>query len=303
MKKVVSAFLNIFYIMLNCIFIVTSVLVPFYFSIISLTEPKTLATVIQNIDYKEVVERNPTIKSMLKKYGVDEEKADSIMKSKEAGELIEIYADETTEILLDIPDDSIFNVKLVKGLIDDNIDKALMIAEDTTGVNLKEKKIKKTINTYIKNNEKNLEKYAPALEQAHTVVKQIKASRVIQRTLTPQFIIPFSAIVLIMVGAICVLKRHNFKGFLFIGIDFAIISAFLGLVILFAKSSFMKQLAFKVSDYGTKIIESAVTICTDKLIIAIIGTILFTFIFIVFYIILCYVKHKYTVKTVASSTT
>ena len=58
------------------------VAVPFYYSIIALTKPETVAMVIQEIDYKKVIEKNPTIKSTLDKYKITPAEADTIMKSK-----------------------------------------------------------------------------------------------------------------------------------------------------------------------------------------------------------------------------
>lgn len=92
-------------VLLSLFLIVGVTAVPFYYSITALTNPETVAMVIQEVDYKRVIDKNPAVQKTLAKYGITSSEAETVMKSKQTGELIEIYADEVTEILLDIPDD------------------------------------------------------------------------------------------------------------------------------------------------------------------------------------------------------
>ena len=243
---------------------------PFYYSVIALTEPQTVTTIIQNIDYKTLIKKTPAVEAALKNYGIDYKKADEIMKSKETGELIEVYADEATEILLSIPENRKFDSSLVKELVEENIDEVLTVAKESTDIKINENAVKTTVNKYITENERELEEYAPVLEQARTVVKQIKLSKIVARTLTLPFIIIFTAVMLIIAALIFIIKRRNFNGLLFLGLDFTVISLALGLTVYFCKSSFVTSLALKMSDFGVSIIESAVSVCADRIIIALI---------------------------------
>lgn len=243
---------------------------PFYYSVIALTEPQTVTTIIQNIDYKTLIKKTPSVEATLKNYGIDYKKADEIMKSKETGELIEVYADEATEILLSIPENRKFDSSLVKELVDENLDKVLTVAKENTKVNLDQDKVKTAVNKYIAENGSELEAVAPVLEQARTVVKQIKLSKIVARTLTLPFIIIFTAVMLIIAALIFIIKRRNFNGLLFLGLDFTVVSLALGLTVYFCKSSFVTSLALKMSDFGVSIIESAVSVCADRIIIALI---------------------------------
>ena len=123
---------------------------------------------------------------------------------------------------------------------------------------------------YIEKNEKELEEYVPVLEQARTIVKQIKLSKIVARTLTLPFIIIFTAVMLIIAALILIIKRRNFNGLLFLGLDFTLVSLALGLTVYFCKSRFVTSLALKMSDFGVSIIESAVSVCADRIIIALI---------------------------------
>lgn len=269
-RKILRAATGFLYFFLNLFLIVICALVPFYYSVIALTEPQTVTTVIQNIDYKTLIKRTPTVETTLKSYGIDYKKADEIMKSKETGKLIEVYADEATEILLSIPENRKFDTSLVKELVNENLDKVLTVAKENTKVNLDQDKVKTAVNKYITENERELEEYVPVLEQARTVVKQIKLSKIVARTLTLPFIIIFTSVMLIIAALIFIIKRRNFNGLLFLGLDFTLVSLALGLTVYFCKSSFVTSLALKMSDFGVSIIESAVSVCADRIIIALI---------------------------------
>lgn len=269
-RKILRAAVNFLYFFLNFFLILICALVPFYYSVIALTEPQTVTTIIQNIDYKTLIKKTPAVEAALKNFGIDYKKADEIMKSKETGKLIEVYADEATEILLSIPENRKFDSSLVKELVEENIDEVLTVAKESTDIKINENAVKTTVNKYITENERELEEYAPVLEQARTVVKQIKLSKIVARTLTLPFIIIFTAVMLIIAALIFIIKRRNFNGLLFLGLDFTVISLALGFTVYFCKSSFVTSLALKMSDFGVSIIESAVSVCADRIIIALI---------------------------------
>lgn len=282
---------NFFCFILSIIFIAVAIIVPFYYSITALTTPKTVAEIVQNVDYKTVIEKSPNIKSALQTYGIDSTAADDFMKSDKAGELIEVYTDEVTEILLDIPDNRMFNVELIKELVDENLDDFVVLAEKNTNLNLSEKSIKANVDTFIKNNEPQIKEAIPAIEQTRTVVKTIKASTVIENTLTLNFAIILILSTISVLLIICLIKRT--KGFLWIGLDFLIISIVLALIVVFSRSSIISIAALQFSRFESEIIESAISICTEKVIIALVGTAIFAVLFLMFFVVIVLVKRKY----------
>lgn len=259
---------NFLYLLLNLFLILICILVPFYYSVIALTKPRTVTTVIQNIDYKALVKKTPTVEKALESYGIDYKKADEIMKSKEAGELIEVYADETTEILLSLPENRKIHTSHIKNMINDNIGDFLTVAKETTDIEFDEKEVETAVNEYVEENEGELKAFVPVLEQIRTVVKQIKMSQIVARTLSLPFVIAFTAVILGIALIIILIKRRKLKGVLFLGVDFAVISLALGLSVFFCRSSFVTALALEMSDFGVSIIESAVSVCTDGIITA-----------------------------------
>ena len=277
--------------LLSIILVIGVVLVPFYYSITALTEPETVAMVIQDVDYKRAIEKNSTVKKTLAKYGITTQEAQTIMKSQQTGELIEVYTDEVTEILLDIPDDAKIDIPYIKRLVDENADKFLNIAEQNINLKFKRQIVQKNIDDFFEKNEKTVQEAIPIVREVKDVVKTIHTSHIAQKTLTLQFALIFIISVFLILGVIILIMRSN--GFLWAGIDFGIISVILCVVIAFSKSNFITRVALRISDFGTQIIESAISISTEKIIIAVFGTIILTALFMGFFVVLKLLKKKY----------
>lgn len=277
--------------LLSVTFILGVVAVPFYYSITALTKPKTVSMVIQEVDYKQIIQKNPTIKKTLEKIDVTPEKADTIMKSKQTGEMLEIYADEVTQIFIDIPEDKKIDVPYIKELVENNTDKFLDIAEANTDLNFKREKAKQNVDKFFEKNEVAIEESVETIEEVRDVIKTIYTSRVLEKKLS--FWIAFAIIAwsFIVIGIIIALMRSN--GFLWIGIDFALISSLLCFIVAFGKSKFITTLALKISDFGTQIVESAISISVEKIIIAVFGSMILMILFIIFFVVLKLLKYKY----------
>lgn len=284
MKKIIC-------VLLSFVFVLGVVAVPFYYSIVALTKPETVALVIQEVDYKQVIQKNPTLKKTLAKYNITPAKADTIMKSTQAGELVEIYADEVTKIFLDIPEEKKIDVGYIKSIVKDNTDKFLDIAEENTNFKFKREKAKEEVSEFLEKNEIVIEESVEIIEEVRDVVKTVYTSRVVEKKLSFWIAVAFIISSFIVIADIIVLMRSN--GFLWVGIDFAVISILLGLIIGFGKSDFINSLAFKMSDFGVDIIESAITISTEKMIIAVFGTTILTVLFIGFFVTAKLLKYKY----------
>ncbi|MBR4123370.1 MAG: hypothetical protein IKT93_02995, partial [Clostridia bacterium] len=277
------------------VFILGVVAVPFYYSIVALTKPKTVAMVIREVDYKQVIQKNPALKKTFAKYDITPTDVDTIMKSTQAGELVEIYADEVTQIFLDIPDKKKLDVGYIKGIVNNNIDKFLDITEQNTNFKLDHKTLKKEVAQFLEKNEPTIEESVELIEEVRDVVKTIHTSRVVEKKISFWIAVVFIIVSLIMMADIIVLMHSN--GFLWVGIDFAIISVLLGLIIGFCKSNFINTLALGISNFGVSIIESAIMVSTEKMLIAAFGTTILSVLFIGFFVALKLLKRKYLNNT------
>ena len=283
-------------ILFSVVLVLGVVMIPFYYSITALTKPETVAMVIQEVDYKQIIQKNPAIKNTLAELDVTPEKADTIMKSKQAGEIVEIYADEVTQIFLDIPEEKKIDVPYIRELVENNTDKFLDIAEENTNLKFEREKAKPTVDAFFEKNEALIEESVATIEEVRDVVKTIYTSHVVEKTLSFRIAVAIIASAFIVIGIIIALMRSY--GFLWVGLDFALSSVLIGLIIAFCKSEFISNFAWKISDFGTQIVESAISISVEKMIIAVFGSIIFMVLFIVFFVVLKLLKYKY--KTEAS---
>lgn len=277
-------------IILSMAFVLMSVVLPFYYSITALTKPKTITEIVQSIDYKTVIKKTTVIETVLKQNGINAQKAEEFMKSKEAGEIIEIYTDETKDILLNIPNDKMIDVPLIKELAEENLDDFVKIAEENTGKNFSEKKIKKNVDTFIEKNERQIEEAIPVIETTRKVVKTVHESEVAQKTLSTKFIIALVAVGIVFMALIILMKKNN--GFIWLCINCMISSLLLATVLVFAQSDFMGKMALKLSDFNVEIIESAVSVCSEKIAIAFGISSLSTFLFIIIFIAIKGIQKK-----------
>lgn len=276
---------------LSIVFVLGVVTVPFYYSIVALTEPETVSVVIQEVDYNRVIQENPTLKETLARYNITPSKADSIMKSEKAGKLVEIYTDEVTELFLNIPDEQRLDVPYLKRLVEENTDKFLDIAEDNADIKLNREKTKQSVTSFIEKNGAVIEESAAVIEDVRDVVKTVYTSRVLEKKLSLWIGIELAVAALILIAVIVVLMRSG--GFLWVGIDFAIASVLLGLIVAFCGSSFVSKLALKMSDFGTHIVESAITVSTPKIITALFITVVMTVLFTGFFAAIKLMERKY----------
>ena len=277
--------------LLSLLLVLGVVAVPFYYSINALTKPETVSMVIQEVDYKKIIQKNPTIKKTLAKYDITPTKADTIMKSEQTGELLEIYADEVTHIFLDIPEDKKLDVPYIKKLVEDNTDKFLDITEEKTNFKFKRETVEKEVDNFLEKNVVVIEESVATIEQVRDVVKTIYTSRVVKKEVSVLVGVIFISLVFVVIAGIIALMRSN--GFLWVGIDFLLITTLLSFIIAFAKSNFISGLALKVSDFSVQIVESAISVSVEKMIIALFSSIIFAIIFIGFFVALKLLKNKY----------
>lgn len=286
--------------LLSLLLVFGVVAVPFYYSINALTKPETVSMVIQEVDYKKIIQKNPAIKKTLAKYDITPTKADTIMKSEQTGELLEIYADEVTHIFLDIPEDKKLDVPYIKKLVEDNTDKFLDITEEKTNFKFKRETVEKEVDNFLEKNVVVIEESVATIEQVRDVVKTIYTSRVVKKEVSVLVGVIFISLVFVVIAGIIALMRSN--GFLWVGIDFLLITTLLSFIIAFAKSNFISGLALKVSDFSVQIVESAISVSVEKMIIALFSSIIFAIIFIGFFVALKLLKNKYQKLPAAEAT-
>lgn len=271
-RKILNA-VSVFFSVIICIALVLLLVVtPFYYSVTALTKPETIVKIIQDVDYERLIEEDKVIKKTVKSMGLTAKTADELIKSEQAGKLIEVYADDAVELLMQIPKEKEWNAGLIKEIVNDNMDRIIEVADQNIDQSFSKNLLRAKINTAIESNEKLIEKAAPVLNQVKVVVETVKASRVIERTMTVKFAIALGAAFAVAATAVCLLRRREFKGFLWLSISFITAVLLLAAVVIYSKSGFVNTLAVSMSDFGTEILTSAISVYADKLIAALLCT-------------------------------
>ncbi len=291
-KDTIFIILKIFVCMfLSAALVLGAVAVSFYYSVIALTKPEMVTMFIQEVDYKKVIQKNPVIKNELSKIGITPTEADAVMKSKQAAELIKVYTDEVTQIFLDIPDEKRLDIDYIRELVEENTDVFINITEENTNLKFKREETKHEIEAFLQKNEVAIEETAVMINNVRDVAKTIHTSRVIEEKLSFWFVIALIGAAFIIIAGIIVIMRSN--GFLCVSVNFALISIILCVIILFAKSDFVSVLAYKISDFGMQIVESAVSVSVEKLMTAVLSMGIVSILFMGFFVTVKFLKYKY----------
>ncbi len=271
-------------VLFSVVLVCLAVVVPFYYSITGLTKPKAVASVVQSIDYVQMVDQSAAVQQALSGYGVDGKAADEIMKSKETGNLIQEYADKVTEILLTIPSDRPIDMPLIREVVDDNLDKVLNVAEENAGVALPRKEITTVVDSFIDENQQEIKQSLPLLETARAVIKTVRMSAVVSRTMTWQFGLLLGLVGAALMAAILLFHKKNAAGLLWITVDSGIAAALLLLLMLFSRHALVNTVAQNISGFGTDIVRSAIRVSTDTVQIGLIAAIACMLLFLGTYI-------------------
>ncbi len=196
-------------VLLNVILVIGVTFVPFYYSITSLTRPETIAMVMRKVDYEQVVEQSPSIKRALQKYDITPEEADKIMKSKQTGDIVEVYADEITKIFLEMPEDKTFDADDLRETFTVKSGKIADITQKSTDGKIKSEEAKKSIDDFFVENEAEIEESITLIKTAKDVVTTVHTSLVIKNSLTLWGALILVVIAFIIIAAIIVLMRSN----------------------------------------------------------------------------------------------
>ena len=272
------------------IYVITSVVVnAFYYSIKALTKPESVAVVIQQVDYKRVFDANPLVKQILVKNGITTAVAENILKSEQGARIIEAYTKEISEIFKQVPDDKISDASYFKKLISENKLKFMSVAEKYPDMKLSPQMVESTIDNLIKDDQI-IKKALSVMTEIKDITRLVETSRTITNVASLWSII---SIVMALVSVVAIIVIMHSNGFLIVGVDFAVISIILCLVIAFSKSNFISLFALEISDFGEQIIESAVSVSIEKIQIVFVGAIIMAVLFSGFFVLLKLLKRKY----------
>ncbi len=134
---ILAAFLSIF-------LVIMCIVIPVFTSATSITKPKKLVTLVQAIDYKELMTQNTEVESSKEEFGIPAEVMNELISSKAAGEIIELFAEDISAVLTGKKiEKSSITADTIKKIVNDNIDEITEIVKSASKEELKDNDVKK----------------------------------------------------------------------------------------------------------------------------------------------------------------
>lgn len=257
---------------LSIIFIVTAFVLPVYYSVAGMLQPKTITTVIQNIDYVEIIKESSDVNEAIGELGIDSKVTDEIIKSKEVGALLQDCAGKITEVLGDSAADlSQIDTAFLQGLVDEHIDGILNVVEEKLETPIAKEELKTEINKFVEENGVALQEAVQELEPVkQAIVSYETVTKTVQNTLKWYYALGLVLVLVVVLGLIYLMRKRNFGGFIWIAVDTGIVGLLVSGVVAVIGSGLMKELIADLPSFATGIVDSAIGAAETKLIIALV---------------------------------
>lgn len=259
-------------VILSIVFILVAFAIPVYYSVAGMLQPKTLTTVIQNIDYVEIIKESADVNQAIEDLGIDSKVTDEIIKSKEVGALLEDCAGKLTEVLGDSAADlSQLDTSFLQGLVDEHIDDILNVVEEKTEIPIVKEEIKTAVNQLIEENSDAIEETMLELEPVkQAIVTYDTVTETVQRTLKWQYALGLALVEALLLGLIYLMRKRNFGGFIWIAVDTGIVGILVSVMVAIIGSGLIEQIIADLPSFATGIVDSAVGTALTKLTIALV---------------------------------
>lgn len=259
-------------VILSIVFILVAFALPVYYSVAGMLQPKTLTTVIQNIDYVEIIKESADVNQAIEDLGIDSKVTDEIIKSKEVGALLEDCAGKLTEVLGDSAADlSQLDTSFLQGLVDEHIDDILNVVEEKTEIPIVKEEIKTAVNQLIEENSDAIEETMLELEPVkQAIVTYDTVTETVQRTLKWQYALGFALVEALLLGLIYLMRKRNFGGFIWIAVDTGIVGILVSVMVAIIGSGLIEQIIADLPSFASGIVDSAVGTALTKLTIALV---------------------------------
>lgn len=298
--NVLGVFLSV---ILSILFVFIAFIVPIYYSVAGLIMPKTITTVIQKIDYVEVLQSSEEVNNTIKEIGIDAEIANEVMKSKEVGVLLEDFSSEVTTVLSD-PEADLNDVDapFVQEVVDRHIDDIVPVVEKESGAPVQCDKVKSEITKVIKSKDKEIKQMALELQPIkETVTSFSTITKTIQTISKWQYILLICLLEILLLALIYFIRRKNYGGFIWIAVGTGIVGVLVSSVAIVFGSGIVKSFVSELPQILGDIVSTAVGTIVTKLVIALVVCFMLMAISIAACIVLRTMKTKKTEQALPES--
>lgn len=258
--------------LLTFIFIITAFVLPLYYTVAGIFTPKTVATVVQNIDYVEIIEKSPEFKAAMNDLGIDISVANEIMQSDEIGDFVGNCAGSVLDIVITDPKNlASFDPLVMKDIIDEHIDEISDVLNEKLEKPIKKEDIHSTMNKLLEENSDAIKQALIDLAPADNVINPYqKIMSTIKTTLSWPFITGVILAEALLLGLIYLLNKKKFGGFIWITVNAVIVAILLTVVFILCKSNLVSAVFTSALGFLAGVGATMLGTITAKLLIAII---------------------------------
>lgn len=269
-------FLNILSIIasviLSIIFIVSTFSLVVYYSVGGLLQPKTITTVIQNIDYVEIFKESKDMDQAFIDLGLDEETKDAVIKSDSFENLWDDVAIEFTNVLIDSNTElNTLDASALKDIVNNHTDDILAVVEENSDKPIEKDKISEKIDNVFENKSDVIQKTVSKLEPIkQMVVTYDTVTKTVYNTLKWYYILGFCLIEIVILGLIYIMRHKSYGGFIWISVDTGITGLLLSAVAVVIGSGLITKTISSLPSFASIFVDSAINYILTKFIIALI---------------------------------
>lgn len=271
-KTFVKVLKILFSIFLSFIFITTAFVLPIYYSVAGIFTPKTVSTVVQNIDFAEMINDSEKFNNAIKEFGIEKESVNEIMQSNEFGAFLESCTSTVMDAVFNNPESlNSFDPAVLKDIIDNHAADITNVLQEKLNLSIKKEDVQSTMHKLLENNsdqiKESIASLAPDVEGPNHAYKILSF---IQTTLKLPVILLCILFEALLLGLIYLLNKNKFGGFIWIIVNSVITALLLTAVFIIFKSNFITNAFISAPNILGNITTIMLGTVTAKLLIAII---------------------------------
>ncbi len=267
--KILKILASIF---LSFVFIVTSFSMPILHSAASLFTPKTVTTVIQNIDFAQMIENSEEFNSAIADLGLDKDAITAMIQSKEIGDFLQSCIGTVMDVVIGDPENiHTYDPAVLNDVIDNHIDEITKVLQENIDKPLTKEEIHSTMKNLVKNNSSEIKRMFADLTSDETFMAPYKSIvSLVQTASSWVFVLVIILFEALILGLIYILNKNKFGGFIWITVNSLIAAISLTAVLVVLKSGLITGMFYDTTGIITTITSTVFGTITTKLLITII---------------------------------
>lgn len=253
-------------IVVSIVFVIAAFATPIYYSVAGFLQPQTISTVIQNVDYAQVLKQSDEMGQIIKNIGIDEQSADEIMKSKEVGNLLKDFSSELATTLVhshkDLDD---IDGKLIQEYVDKHSDEIIPVIKAKSNTDLSDDKIKEELKAILENSDSEIKEAAVGLQPVKETISDLG---LITKIYDWPYALCIAVIEILMLTAIYFLRKKNYGGLIWIAVNTGLVGIFVSGAAAIVASGLVKDITKQIPGFLGSLVGTAIDTVSSKLTIA-----------------------------------